>query len=484
MKKSIKINAVLNVIRSSLAIIFPLITYPYVTRVLGVNNLGKINYAASIENYFALLAMLGVTTYAIREGSKVRDNKTNFETFANEIYTVNIVTTAISYVAMFICVLVSIKLHPYAMLITIQSISIIFTTIGVDWINTVYEDFLYITIRTIFAYILNIGLLFLFVRKETDYLIYAILIVFINITTAVTNRIYCKKYVHLKLVKCAHYMKHLKKMIVFFANNLAITIYVSADNTMLGWMLGDYSVGVYSIATKVYGIIKSVLAAIYAVTIPRLSQNSNNENSFNAIFNELVCTLTVIVFPIMAMLILLAKPIVLVLAGQEYIAATGALQILNIAMVFAIFGGAISNCYNIPLGREKINLKATTLSAIINILLNLYFIPHFSHYGAAITTGISELFIVVYCGVKDKKMIKYFFLNKMFIKTMLQTLVATIIMFILGYIIEGLGISILVKLFVSSAVCGITYLLVMVLLKNEFVLNVIRWILQKKAKKS
>lgn len=164
-EKSVFKNVILNIIRVSLSVIFPLITFPYVSRVLMAENLGKVNYALSIESYFALIAALGVSTYAVRDGAAKRNDKEKFSLFANEIFTVNIITTIVSYLLMIVTI-VSIKsLHPYALLICLQSISIILTTIGIDWVNSVFEDYLYITVRSFLIQVILLVLMFIFVKK-------------------------------------------------------------------------------------------------------------------------------------------------------------------------------------------------------------------------------------------------------------------------------------------------------------------------------
>lgn len=95
-KKSMKENAILNALRTLAGIVFPLITYPYISRVLGADNLGKINFANSIVSYFSLLAALGISSYAIREGGAIRDDKNKLKNFSNQIFTINMVFTAIS----------------------------------------------------------------------------------------------------------------------------------------------------------------------------------------------------------------------------------------------------------------------------------------------------------------------------------------------------------------------------------------------------
>ena len=147
--KSIKVNAALNVTKQLCKVIFPLITMPYVTRVLQTSGYGKYNFGSSIVSYFILLAGLGISDYSIREGARVRDDKAKFQKFSEEVFTINLLSTIVSYAVLFALLLFSKKLLDYRLLIIVQSIPIILNTLGCDWVNSVYEDFFYITVRYI-----------------------------------------------------------------------------------------------------------------------------------------------------------------------------------------------------------------------------------------------------------------------------------------------------------------------------------------------
>ena len=164
-------------IKTCANIIFPLITFPYVSRILMAENIGKVDFANSYVSYFSLIASLGISTYAIRECSKAKLEKTNLEKTASQIYSINMCTTVFSYVLLVISILLFDKLEPYRLLIFIQSTTILFTTLGADWLNTAMEDFLYITIRSISFQIISLALLFVFVKNQNDYINYAIITV-------------------------------------------------------------------------------------------------------------------------------------------------------------------------------------------------------------------------------------------------------------------------------------------------------------------
>lgn len=147
--RSLKINTIFNAIKTFSSIIFPLITFPYISRTLLAENVGKVNFGLSIISYFTLIASLGITTYAIRECAAVREDRKKLSQIASQIFSINIITTFFSYLLLVLTLVFYSKLENYKLLITIQSLSILFATLGTDWINSAMEDFKYITIRTV-----------------------------------------------------------------------------------------------------------------------------------------------------------------------------------------------------------------------------------------------------------------------------------------------------------------------------------------------
>ena len=397
--KSLGLNALLNAIRSGLSVVFPLITYPYAFRGLHAESIGKVNYALSLIGYFSLIAALGISTYAVREGAKLRKNKEKLIEFCNQIFSINILTSIMAYVLLFFCVCNIQALREYEQLIILLSLSIGFSTLGVEWINTVYEDFLYVTIRSIVIYILTLVLLFVLVKDQNDVLQYALLTVTNSGLICISNWLYCRRYVKVRLTKRIELRKHIKPILTIFANSVATTIYVNADTTMIGLLSGDYYVGLYSLAVKIYNVIKTMLAAIYSVAIPRISffAGQNDKGKVKQVFTSVCAALTIILLPAGVGLATISKEVVIIMGGTEYLDSSLTLQILSFSLIGAVFGGLFTYCLNIPLGREKINVKATTISALVNVGLNVIIIPIFKHNGAAFTTALAEYLVLIYC---------------------------------------------------------------------------------------
>ena len=261
-KVLVKKNTVYQAIRTIATVIFPLIVFPYVNRVLTPKNVGKISFCKSIISYFTLIATLGINTYAIRECSKAKDSKKQLEKVASQIFSINICTTFIAYIALSVCIFTIPKLNTNWGLLLILSASIFLSTFGADWLNTAMEDFKYLTIRSIiFQAISLIGLLLL-VHKPEDYLVYAIISVISSSGAYLVNVIYRRKFCAIRFTIEMQWKQHFPGIILLFAMLLAQTIYTNIDTTMIGLMMNDIDVGFYSVSIKIYRLVQQVIAAL------------------------------------------------------------------------------------------------------------------------------------------------------------------------------------------------------------------------------
>ena len=330
--KSLRFNAVINGFRTILNLIFPLITFPYISRVLSVNEIGKYNFSDSVVSYFLLIAALGINQYAVREGTRFRKSYTDISQFASEIFSVNLISTLVSYIMLAILLFCSNKLHNYLLCILILSTQIFFVTIGTEWLYSIFEEYTYITIRSIIFKIISIVLLFMFVREQGDYIKYALITVVASVGSNILNYVHARKYCKIQFTLKFNWKNVLKPVLIIFASNVAIQIYVNSDITMLGYLGNDRSVGIYSISTKIYSIIKNVLTAVLTVTIPRFSlyAGKEEEEKYNGLLQKVINTLNLIIFPAMAGLIMLSKNIIVIIAGENYLDSQNSLCILSV----------------------------------------------------------------------------------------------------------------------------------------------------------
>ena len=406
-EKSIKRNTVYNAIKTLSSIIFPLITFPYISRVLLPENVGKINFGLSIVSYFTLIATLGITTYAVRECSAVRDDKEKLSDIASQIFSINIVTTIIAYVALAVTLLAYNKLENYRLLIVIQSLTIAATTLGADWLNTAMEDFRYITVRTVAFQFVSLVLMFVFVHKPEHYMRYAVISLISSAGANILNVWYRKRYCNVQIIwdlkNGIEWKRHLMPIMLLFVMILAQTILNSVDSTMLGLMHGDRDVGIYTTAHKMQNIITQVIVSIAFVVMPRMSSCFAREDYeyasrlYRKVFG-FFCTLGL---PCIAGTCLLADDIIAIAAGDEFAESAIVLVVLMLGFIPSLFGGSLlGNIVCLPSRREKVFMIACCVSAVVNIITNYLLIPNLGAAGAALTTffcnAVTMIILIIY----------------------------------------------------------------------------------------
>ena len=391
-RKPLKLNMFLNVIKGVMGIIFPLISFPYASKVLGVENIGKYNFVYSIISYFLLLADLGISTYAIREGAKIRFDGEKIDAFSSEIFSINCISTMGSLGLLFLCVAVIPKFHLYRVLFFIMAFQLLFRVIGVEWIYSVYEEYTYITIRTICFQVIALVSLFLLVKTEKDINIYTGINVVASVLSSILNFIRSRKFCGIHITYRIQYKTHAKAIMILFFMNLTISIYVASDTTILGFLCNNIVVGIYSLSTKIYSIVTTIISSVLIVSIPRLSAllNQNDRTEFENVATDVYKTLLSVMLPAIVGLLLMRQEIILITANEMFLQAESSLALLSVALFFCMGAWFWGQCILVPLGKEQYIFYITLVSAIVNIVLNLVLIPNGKENAAAFTTIIAE----------------------------------------------------------------------------------------------
>lgn len=466
---NLKINVILNVIKSLLVIVFPLITYPYAAKTLLPDGIGKYNYVIAIISYFQLLASLGVNTYAITEGSKIRNNQVKLNTFCSEIIWINVFSTLLSYVLLGIFILLG-AFDNYIEIILICSITILFNTIGISWFYNIVEDFLFVTLRTIFFQILSIVLLFLLVKTPDDINIYCWLTVISAGGSNICNIFFLRKKLCITLnpshVDWHSAQKHLKPIMLLFFASASSTIYMNSDKIMLGIFVDDYSVGIYSTSVKIISVVTTIIVAFRDVMLPRLSfylSNNRKDDAVQLMYNGL-SIIYMFIIPCIIGIIFLCRELVVFISSLDYISATSSLVILCFELLFAPISAFVAYQILIPIGKISTVTLSTVLGSIVNVLANVFLIPQMHENGAALTTVLAEIvvFIVLFNEVRKQLDLRIVF------KDVLQYLIGTVC-FIPALIFVSHLDSTLFKLILGVLFACIIYLLFLLLTKNKLI---------------
>ena len=248
--KSVKYNFLMDFILKVSAFVFPLITFPYASRILTPDGIGKVSFATAVISYFQMVAMLGIPTYGIRACAKVRDDKIKLTRVVHELGIINLFTTAVVYVVFFISVFTIKNFRDQQLLLIITSTNILLNTLGFNWLYTAIEQYKYITQRSLFFKVLSVIALFAFVHQKDDYLIYASISVLSGVGSNIFNLINIRKFIYLKPVGEYNLKQHIKPILVLFAMCAAGSVYTHLDTVMLGLMNTDIEVGYYTAAVK------------------------------------------------------------------------------------------------------------------------------------------------------------------------------------------------------------------------------------------
>lgn len=450
-KKSLSINAFFNSFRVVLNLIFPLITFPYIFRTLGVDYYGKYQFSNSIVSYFILLAALGISSYAIREGSKYRNDEKKMSKFVSDIFSINLISCCFSLLLLFFLIFFVSKFNDYRLIISVLSINVITNTIGMEWLLNIYEQFQYITIRTFIFQIVSIVLLFLFVHSPSDLIIYAAVVVISNGGANVLNFLRLKKILNITFTFQNSWKKHFPSIFILFLSTLSQQIYINSDITLLGILNSDREVGLYSSATKIYNISKQLINAIITVSIPRFSYliGRNDVKKYSVLANKMLNVILVLALPLCLGLCLISKDVVLIIAGSNYVRSSIPLSILSFSLLFGCLAYLFSNAVLINFKCEKIVLVSSIISSSLNIILNLILLPKFNIIAAASTTLLSEFLMFVICFKFARKKIRFSLDVKNLIVSILGCFLILFCCFVIHYYVNSLFLRTFLSVFLS-----------------------------------
>lgn len=394
--QSISKNFIFNLLKTLMSIIFPLITFPYASRILGVDNLGKVQYCNSIISYFSLISTLGISIYAVREGSKYKDSPSKLNKFCKEILLINSISTAFAYTVFCIFMIFFFK-YSYYMLMIVCSFTLFFNTYSIEWLYQIKEDYKYISIRAFVIQIISLLFLFIFVKTPSDYVKYAFIYIISSSGNFIFNFWNSRKYIKLFKKTDIEIKKHIRPIVTIFGVSLASSIYMNLDTVMLGAMKGTVAVGLYAAAVKISQVVKTLINAFSNVLFPRLSNylGNNKVNEYKLLLYKGIRIMLMFTIPAGIGMCMLSEEIIVILSGNSYVQANIASKILAINIIFSIIDGFIYYQILLPFGKEKIASICTFIGSILNLSLNFILIPLFSYNGAALTTLVAEFVVFI-----------------------------------------------------------------------------------------
>lgn len=393
-EKSIKANVVLNTIRLVSSILLPMISYPYISRVLGPISLGKVDFAASIINYFAIISSLGIPSYGVICCSKIRNDKEQLKKTVSELLSINLTLTLISYLVLITSAIAIPQFQSRQKEILIYSITLICTTLGIDWLYSALEEFRYITIRSIIFKVISVVLMLVLIRKPDDYIKYECILIFSTVGSNVLNFLHARNYVNFYKINLHELKRHFTPILIFASASIASTINANTDTAMLGLLKGDYEVGLYSFSVKFKNLLININNAALTVMVPRLSYyvGKNDRKQYDLLLKKSADSVMAIACGIPVFFCVFSKETIEIIGGSNYSEAVWTMTVLNLCVIVLgatwIMGVGVLQTF----GRQNQYAKTIWLAVMVNVCINFLLIPFFGATGAAIATLCTELF--------------------------------------------------------------------------------------------
>lgn len=380
--------------------LFPLLTFPYITRVLGVEHFGMANFAMSVVDYAILFSSLGLATIGYRYIPQCNENKEKRNDVFSHLVTIHIIMTLVILIVYSLCILNIPKLSDNKHLYFIGATKIIFNVFLVEWLFQGMQDFRYITIRTILVRTLYVISVFIFVRDKNNYDIYFYLTIAQVVINAVINWIYTKKFVsfRFKIKGCREYLFPVFSM---GANRILLSFYVTFNVLYLGFVCGNKSVGYFTSATKLYAIFLSFLNAYNGVVVPYLN-NLFGRNEMGQFIKMVKYSFSIIGFlsiPIVIICVILAPEIIRIMAGEGFEAAVLPFRIIIFQVIFIGIAQILENQILLSLKKFKEVLICTSICTVLSLIILFTYTAQYGEVAAAYAIAIPhvlEVFLLYY----------------------------------------------------------------------------------------
>ncbi len=467
-KKSLSNNLLMYILRLMSGIIFTILVFPHVAKILGPANIGKIQYSESIMNYFILFINIGIPIYGSREVARLREDKEALSQLMLELLFI-LISLALIMTTIYVVMVNNVSaLQTNKTLHMIFTIGIFFNFMSLDWFFIGIENQKYITIRSVLSRVLLIVPIFIFLKNENDYLKYALIYVVSLSGVNIFNFIRVFNYVEIdiKKIKKIKISKHLKTSIIFFSTSLAITISYNIDSLMIGNISGAQELGYYSLASKLGRMPVVFITAISTVLSPRICNYVANGEKKNYLkyVNIGLDSLLIISIPITIGIYLLAPEIIEVLSGETFQSSVPILRIYSFLIIILGMSYFSGSLVFTPNGLEKKSLLSLIIAVVFNVIFNFIMIPKYGAIGAAIVTILSELVGLLVRFVIGKALFKQF---NFFSIERLKVLFASIFMAEIILVIKKTLSNSMLTLLISVVFGILFYLLFLIFVKEK-----------------
>ncbi|MBK8802739.1 MAG: flippase [Fibrobacteres bacterium] len=469
--KSLKLNVLVSLLRSATTFLFPLVTFPYSTRVLGPEGIGKLNFALSFVSYFTVIAAIGIPMYGIRAIAQARSNRDRLTETAQELFLMQLAATLVTFLAFLAIVAFSPKLQDERLLFWVVSTTIVFGSMSLDWLYQGLEDYVYIAARGILINLVGLVGLLLLVKSPQDYVINAAITVFATLGSGLFNVYHVRHIFLAKRTRPFEWKRHFKPMGYSYLLALIVAVYSRLDVVMLGFLSSVVSVAYYTTALKITRILLSMVNTMGGVLMPRLSYYISNglKDEFDRMLTKSLGLVMFITLPMVAGLSMLSKEIILLFAGEQYLPALWATVVTTPLLILSGLSTVLGLQILYPLGKDWMIVLSAAIGAAACCLASFLLIPTLHHLGSAIAITAAEFCVTTAQLIMVGRVYRIRWPFASIAKCLTGTLLMSIAIF---FARNGLPESVLIRLIVLVPMGGAVYAGTLYLLKENFLFEV------------
>jgi len=399
-RKSLSRNYLYSLLQQFVSVALPLVTAPYLSRVLGPTGLGIIAFSGSIVQYFTLFGGLGLALYGNRTVARVREDKTKLSQTFWEIISLRASLTLFSLLCFLLSLVFLKPNHPEVYLV--QSFLILSAALDISWLYMALEDFRGIAIRNVAIRLVGLMLIFALIRSPEDFLKYTFISVFTELLGQGIYWVKIPELVNKPVWSKLRWRIHIRPTLGLFSPQLAIQVYVVLDKTMLGLLSSLADVALYAQPEKIIKALLMLITTLGTVMLPRMSHLYANkrEAEFKDYARKSLLFTSYGTFLFAALVYATGSSFIPLLLGNQFLPSARVFQILSPIIVLIGLSNVLGIQMLIPMGKEKVLSLSVIVGALANFSGNLFLIPRYGANGAAVATLLAEGLVSViqfYC---------------------------------------------------------------------------------------
>ena len=474
-QKSLKLNYIYNVSYQVLSLITPLITTPYVSRVLGADGIGDYSFTASVVTYFSMVAVLGTLTYGNREISYLQDDRKARSKLFWEIELLSFLSTGICTAAYLIFLLFCDRSR--FSLYAIQTISIVCVAFDIAWLLQGMEEFGKVMFRNMLFKVINIVFIFTAVRDKDDLFLYVAGMVLLALASNLSIWFYLPQYIDRPVWKELHPMRHLKPTLALFIPSVAMSIYTVFDKTMIGLFSNNFENGYYEQALKISKTALTLVTALGAVMIPRMGYyfNQKNMDKVKELTYQSYNFVWFLGVPLSFGLIGISQNLVPWFYGKGYDKITVLLPILGLLIIIIGLSNVTGIQYFVTTKRERLLTATVIIGAVVNFVCNLILIPKLYSIGASIASVAAEAVITLTQLYFIRNELSFTRIMAQSVKYLLAGACMLLVLFFENHYLSASVLHSCIMIFSGA----IVYFIALFILKDQFFFAYAKQVLQK-----